>query len=163
MYVEDANVMLSFDLESGKWDDDLLDDDFWGEWSPGVVLYEDRYLFSFGTRSPKRRPIPEEPEDNPMRVEDVEEVRYREEEVPGIYVFDLKRRQWLSEPVQGLPNDGSVIPLVYRPLLTTPDTLRFSPQLFQIRNDDDHHLASVGAKRSTLFWCKFVLDVAPES
>ncbi|KAL6221276.1 hypothetical protein ACLB2K_009027 [Fragaria x ananassa] len=165
----DANVMLSFDLESGKWDDDVLDDNFWGNWSPGVVLYKDRYLFSLGTMSPKRKPkpAPEEEFEEPRRMTRrvlVEVLEEEEEEVPGIYVFDLQQREWLAEPVQGLPNDGSVIPVPYQPY---PDFKRFSPQLFQIRNDNENHLAllwdSFSRLKCKLIWCKFILDVSPDT
>ncbi|KAL6226309.1 hypothetical protein ACLB2K_000272 [Fragaria x ananassa] len=169
----DANVMLSFDLESGKWDDDVLDDNFLGDWSPGVVLYEDRYLFSLGTRSPKRKPKPtseeelEEPRRMTRRVQEEEEEEEdeeeEEEEVPGIYVFDLQQREWLAEPVQGLPNDGTVIPVPCQPY---PYLKSFSPQLFQIRNDNKQHLAllwdSSRGLKCSLIWCKFILDISPD-
>ncbi|KAL6192395.1 hypothetical protein ACLB2K_033485 [Fragaria x ananassa] len=80
--VDGANLMFCFDLKSGSWDVLDLGDNFRGDWSAGVVLFEDRYLFSFGSQ-------------NPTREEDAE--------VPGIYVFDIENRRWLSEPVEASP------------------------------------------------------------
>jgi len=94
-------------------------------------------------------------------------VQLPEEEVPGIYVFDLKQREWLAEPVQSLPNNGTVIPVPYQPYPESPNFKRFSPQLFQIRNDNEHHLAvlwdSLVENNCRLIWCKFILDVSPDT
>ncbi|KAK9947489.1 hypothetical protein M0R45_003112 [Rubus argutus] len=120
-----SNLLLSYDLESGTWDDKY--DNFFGFWSAGVVLYNDRYLFSFGTQNlipPRRKMV-----------------------VPGIYVFDIERRQWLPEPVEGLRTDGTVLPRVYR---TKPadDYMGpgYSPYLFQIGNK--HKLALLWDSRA---------------
>ncbi|KAL6192420.1 hypothetical protein ACLB2K_033510 [Fragaria x ananassa] len=166
-----TNVMLSFDLESRKWDKDVLDDNFLGTWSPGAVLFQDRYLFSFGTRSPKRKPkTPEEEEAmiiRRRRVQELDEWVYAEEDelVPGIYVFDLHEGRWLPEPVEGLPTDGKVMPHAFRPLPEAPLYFRgWNPRLFQIRKDeDDHRLAllwdAVGmTDECKLIWCKFMIN-----
>ncbi|KAL6223839.1 hypothetical protein ACLB2K_002697 [Fragaria x ananassa] len=156
-----TNIMLSFDLESGKWDEGSLDDNFEGYWSPGVVLY-DRYLFSLGTRSPKLNS--EIIAANKKR--DLEgKQKILEEEVGGVYVFDLEKRQWLHEPVQGLPKDGTVIPWNFQPLPKSYTGRRFNPYLYQIREDEDHHLAllwdSPGSHPPSggcsLTWCKFIV------
>ncbi|KAL6187374.1 hypothetical protein ACLB2K_038773 [Fragaria x ananassa] len=41
--------------------------------------------------------------------------REEEADAPGIYVFDTEKRQWLSEPVGGLPTDENVLPCIYEP------------------------------------------------
>ncbi|PRQ23203.1 putative galactose oxidase/kelch, beta-propeller, galactose oxidase, beta-propeller [Rosa chinensis] len=158
-----ANVMLSFDLESGQWDEDFLDDNFWGEWSAGVVLYNDRYLFTFGDRSPK-------PSMSKVQEERQEPSYLDEEEVPGIYVFDLERGQWLPEPVEGLENNGTILPTVYKPNpeLCCPRT--FSPYLFQIGNHDNRRLALLwdghgrhptsDLPQCEITWSKFILTAS---
>ncbi|KAL6223797.1 hypothetical protein ACLB2K_002655 [Fragaria x ananassa] len=47
------NLMFSYDLGTGEWDEGY--DDISGKWSAGV-LYDDRYLFAFGTQNPKLPP-----------------------------------------------------------------------------------------------------------
>ncbi|KAL6183586.1 hypothetical protein ACLB2K_044997 [Fragaria x ananassa] len=152
--VDGANRMLSFDLESGKWD--ILDDYSNGDWSAGVVLYDDLYLFSFCSQNPTRQ---------------------EEAEVPGIYVFDIERCVWLPEPVEGLPTDGKVLPLIY-----TPDPNRgqdlfldttFSAFLLQIGKQEEHKLALLWDGHGThpetrgpqvkLVWSKFVLKRSTSS
>nr|XP_011463513.1 PREDICTED: uncharacterized protein LOC105351264 isoform X2 [Fragaria vesca subsp. vesca] len=159
--------MLSYDLESQKWDEDALDDNLWGNWSPGAVLFNDRYLFSFGTRSPKRKPKPGEEEE--AKIIGWREVVLRDEVVPGIYVFDIEKGQWLPEPVKGLPNDGKVMPHAYRPLPgASVDCRDWFPRLFQIRKDeDDHRLALLWDIGMTnickLIWCKFTIKICDTS
>ncbi|KAL6226222.1 hypothetical protein ACLB2K_000185 [Fragaria x ananassa] len=48
------NLMFSYDLGTGKWDEGY--DDISGKWSAGVVLYDDRHLFAFGTQNPMSLP-----------------------------------------------------------------------------------------------------------
>ncbi|KAL6189741.1 hypothetical protein ACLB2K_036143 [Fragaria x ananassa] len=146
-----GNLIYCFDLKSTRCDVLDLGDNFRGDWSAGVVLFEDSYLFSFGSQNPTRE---------------------EEAEVPGIYVFDIENRRWLSEPVEGLPNDGIVLPVIYEP---EPDIdpdlfveLAFSPFLLQIGKQEEHKLALLWEARGThpesqgpqlgLVWSKFVLN-----
>ncbi|KAL6189742.1 hypothetical protein ACLB2K_036144 [Fragaria x ananassa] len=146
-----GNLIYCFDLKSRRWDVLDLGDNFRGDWSAGVVLFEDSYLFSFGSQ-------------NPTREEDAE--------VPGIYVFDVENRRWLSEPVEGLPTDGKVLPVIYEPEPhLDPDEfvdVAFSPFLLQIGKQEHNKLAllwdghgthpeSHGAQLN-LVWSKFVLN-----
>nr|XP_011463498.1 PREDICTED: uncharacterized protein LOC105351262 [Fragaria vesca subsp. vesca] len=146
-----GNLIYCFDLKSRWWDVLDLGDNFRGDWSAGVVLFEDSYLFSFGSQ-------------NPTREEDAE--------VPGIYVFDIENCQWLSEPVEGLPTDGKVLPVIYEPEPhLDPDEfvdIAFSPFLLQIGKQEHNKLAllwdghgthpeSHGAQLN-LVWSKFVLN-----
>ncbi|PRQ23206.1 putative kelch-type beta propeller [Rosa chinensis] len=170
-----ANVMLSFDLESRKWDENFLDDNFWGEWSAGVVLCNDRYLFTFGDRSPKpsmsKEPLHEEEKQEPSYLDDYYDIDEKEEEeVPGIYVFDLERGQWLPEPVQGLETNGTILPTVYKPNPELCRPRRFTPYLFQIGNNDNRRLAVLWSGRGRhptsdlpqcqIAWSKFVLNAS---
>ncbi|KAL6187167.1 hypothetical protein ACLB2K_043282 [Fragaria x ananassa] len=117
--VDGANRMLGFDFESRQWD--ILSDCHRGEWSAGVVLYDDRYLFSFCHQDPT--------------------LGLGEEDVPGIYVFDIERCQWLPKPVEGLPTDGKVLPLIFRPNPVAYMPSYYEAFLFQIGNQDPHKLA----------------------
>ncbi|KAL6187375.1 hypothetical protein ACLB2K_038774 [Fragaria x ananassa] len=146
-----GNLIYCFDLKSTRCDVLDLGDNFRDDWSAGVVLFEDSYLFSFGSQ-------------NPTREEDAE--------VPGIYVFDIENRRWLSEPVEGLPTDGKVVPVIYEPEPhLDPDEfvdVAFSPFLLQIGRQEHNKLAllwdghgthpeSHGAQLN-LVWSKFVLN-----
>ena len=91
--------MFSYDLENGKWDGTKYPN-FAGNWSSGVVLYDDRYLFAFGTQDPMS-PQPY------VRLKEARQV------IEGIYVFDILQRKWLKKPVMGLPTDGTVLPCDY--------------------------------------------------
>ncbi|KAL6187384.1 hypothetical protein ACLB2K_038783 [Fragaria x ananassa] len=134
--VDGANRMLAFDFESRRWD--ILSDCYRGEWSSGVVLYDDRYLFSFCHQDPT--------------------LGLGEADVPGIYVFDIERCQWLPKPVEGLPTDGKVLPFIFR-----PDPVVYMPSyyeafLFPIGNQDPHKLALLWDAHGTIVWAKFVLN-----
>ncbi|KAM5548028.1 hypothetical protein ABKV19_002136 [Rosa sericea] len=151
-----SNLMLSYDLETGEWDEDY--NNFSGLWSAGVVLYNDRYLFSLGSQNPLSPAV--------YGCERVQQVV-----VPGIYVFDIKRRQWLPEPVEGLRTDGTVLPYDYQ---TRPEVRDigpcYSPYLFQIGKHNDHKLALLwesqrphpesGLPRCLLIWSKFILNAS---
>ncbi|KAL6192394.1 hypothetical protein ACLB2K_033484 [Fragaria x ananassa] len=54
LFIYTGNQIYCFDLKSQQWD--LLDlvGNFHGDWSVGVVFFEDRYLFSFGSHNPTR-------------------------------------------------------------------------------------------------------------
>ncbi|PRQ23201.1 hypothetical protein RchiOBHm_Chr6g0258761 [Rosa chinensis] len=170
--VHHANVMLSFDLESGKWDEDFLDDNFWGEWSTGILLCNDRYLFTFGNRSPKpsmgKQPPHEDEEEE--KEDDYYDMDEDEDEVPGIYVFDLERRQWLPEPVEGLKTNGTILPTVYKPNPELCRPRRFCPYLFQIGNNDNRRLAVLwdshgrhptsDLPQCEISWSKFILNAS---
>ncbi|KAL6221639.1 hypothetical protein ACLB2K_005035 [Fragaria x ananassa] len=132
---------------------------------PGGYIYsvgERQYRFRLGTRSPKLNS--EVIAANKKR--DLKgKQKILEEEVGGVYVFDLEKGQWLHEPVQGLPNDGTVIAWNFQPLPKSYTGRRFNPYLYQIREDDDHHLAllwdSPGSHPPSggcsLTWCKFIV------
>nr|XP_011468767.1 PREDICTED: uncharacterized protein LOC105349332 [Fragaria vesca subsp. vesca] len=155
------NLMLSYDLGTGEWDEGY--DDISGKWSAGVVLYDDRYLFAFGTQNPMSLPAT-------MSMKPVQKV------VPGIYVFDIQQRKWLPEPVKGLPTDGITLPEVYEThdyeneadmdmYVAGPG---YTPYLFQVGKENDHKLALLWeSKRPNpgsrlpqclLYWSKFVLS-----
>ncbi|KAL6189755.1 hypothetical protein ACLB2K_036157 [Fragaria x ananassa] len=144
--VDGANMMLGFDFESRRWD--ILSDCYRGEWSAGVVLYDDRYLFSFCHQDPT--------------------LGLGEVDVPGIYVFDIERCQWLPKPVEGLPTDGKVLPFIFRPDPVVYMPSYYASFLFQIGNQDPHKLALLwdvhGAHpesdghQVTIVWAKFVLN-----
>ncbi|KAL6128270.1 hypothetical protein ACLB2K_071625 [Fragaria x ananassa] len=80
------HYLFSYDMKEKKWD--CLFKHFWGDWATGVVISGDSYLIAYGSRHP---------------IED-----YREK--PGVWVFDINRRQWLDEPVEGLDEALPVIP-----------------------------------------------------
>ncbi|KAL6130189.1 hypothetical protein ACLB2K_068570 [Fragaria x ananassa] len=159
------NLMLSYDLGTGKWDEGY--DNISGTWSAGVVLYDDRYLFAFGTQNPMSLPAT-------MSMKPVQVV------VPGIYVFDIQQRKWLPEPVKGLPTDGITLPEVYETHDYESEADMYddgcgyeagpgyTPYLFQVGKENDHKLALLwdierpnpesGLPQCLLYWSKFVLS-----
>ncbi|KAL6125422.1 hypothetical protein ACLB2K_073481 [Fragaria x ananassa] len=153
------NLMLSYDLGTGKWDEGY--DGISGKWSAGVVLYDDRYLFAFGTQNPMSLPAT-------MSMKPVQKV------VPGIYVFDIQQRKWLPEPVKGLRTDGITLPHVYEThdYESEADMYEagpgYTPYLFQVGKENDHKLALLwesrrpnpgsGLPQCLLYWSKFVLS-----
>ncbi|KAL6125426.1 hypothetical protein ACLB2K_073485 [Fragaria x ananassa] len=132
------NLMFSYDLGTGEWDEGY--DNISGTWSAGVVLYDDRYLFAFGTQNPMSLPAT-------MSMKPVQVV------VPGIYVFDIQQRKWLPEPVKGLPTDGITLPEVYETHDYESEADMYddgsgseagpgyTPYLFQVEKENDHKLA----------------------
>ncbi|KAM5556586.1 hypothetical protein ABKV19_024130 [Rosa sericea] len=110
------NLLFRYDLEKNEWD--CISSRFWGLWGPGVVISDDSYLLCFGTMKPTDK----------------------FSEQLGVYVFDIRQRQWLDEPVEGLDDALPVIPDTYesweRHLY-----LNDLPRLFQI-----------GTKRFAFVW-----------
>lgn len=137
--IDGANLLVCCDLESGgKWEA-LTEKPFWGYWSKGVLLY-DRYLFSFGLGHPY--------EDDRLRT-------------ANVYVFDIEQRQWLPEPVDGLPNDGKVLPFI--PPKTELGVGNVNPYLFLIGVDQGlPKLALVWATceggQGTVYCTKFIIS-----
>nr|XP_011469828.1 PREDICTED: uncharacterized protein LOC105353047 [Fragaria vesca subsp. vesca] len=80
------HYLFSYDIEEKRWE--CLCKHFWGEWATGVVLSGDSYLIAFGSRHPIKGDM----------------------ERPGLWVFDINRRQWLDEPIEGLDEALPVIP-----------------------------------------------------
>ncbi|KAM5551496.1 hypothetical protein ABKV19_026376 [Rosa sericea] len=110
------NLLSRYDLEKNEWD--CISSSFWGLWGPGVVISGDSYLLCFGTMKPTERFSGQ----------------------PGVYVFDIRQRQWLDEPVKGLDDALPVIPDTYEPL-ERHLYLYDLPRVFQI-----------GTKRFALVW-----------
>lgn len=104
-----ANLLVCYDMESGggKWET-LNEKPFWDLWSKGVLLF-DRYLFSFGLGHP---------------------YDFGRSWTTNVYIFDIEERQWLPEPVDGLPNDGTVLPEIQTEQDYPP--LHVKPHLFLI-------------------------------
>ncbi|KAL6494893.1 hypothetical protein OROGR_030812 [Orobanche gracilis] len=81
-----GRILVRYDLEANKWDPFCVF--FWGDCSIGVVLEQDSYLVTYGTRHPVKL----------------------ENDKPGVWVFDIRRGEWLDEPVKGLDKALPVIP-----------------------------------------------------
>lgn len=133
-----SSIMVRYDLEKNEWD--CLFTGFWGIWASGVVLYGDSYLLCFGTDHPTDR----------SSHTDI-----------GVYVFDIRRRQWLDEPVKGLDGALPVLPDVEDKHLYLES---FLPCMFQIGT---HRFALVWDKsleepdRCELHCHKFTFDHTP--
>ncbi|KAL6226261.1 hypothetical protein ACLB2K_000224 [Fragaria x ananassa] len=161
---DDSNIMVSYDLGTKQWDDCYPY--FSGKWSTGVVLYNDRYLFSFGSQAPMSPAVTARRK--PVRLV-----------VPGVYVFDIQERRWLDEPVKGLRTDGTVLPYCFEThdYEAIPDDYNcgplYSPYLLQIGKQNDHKLALLwecqyehpdpSVAQCLLIWSKFILNPAPSS
>ncbi|KAL6226098.1 hypothetical protein ACLB2K_000063 [Fragaria x ananassa] len=81
---------------------------------------------------------------------------------PALYVYDIGRREWLPEPVQGLPNDGHIFPS-WEAVGPISDSF-----LMQVRRDElklaavwsDDHVTDNRLDTETLVHCsKFVLRI----
>ncbi|PQM39523.1 hypothetical protein Pyn_35016 [Prunus yedoensis var. nudiflora] len=62
-----------------------------GVWSTGVILFDNSLLFSLGTQNPSS--------DRASLGFEAPSAR------PGVYVFDIRARRWLSSPLEGLQNE----------------------------------------------------------
>nr|XP_011465422.1 PREDICTED: uncharacterized protein LOC101303333 isoform X2 [Fragaria vesca subsp. vesca] len=78
---------------------------------------------------------------------------------PALYVFDIRNNVWLPEPVQGLSNDGIVLPDVksewlvsYTALMQVrEDELKFALVWSKLCNADDD--------QTEVHWSKFILRI----
>lgn len=102
-------------------------------WNPaeanGGVLLFDRYLFSFGFGHP---------------------YDFGRSWTTNVYVFDIEERQWLPEPVDGLPNDGTVLPEIQTEQDYPP--LHVKPRLFLIGWEQ-------GLPKLALVWASYYTQV----
>ncbi|KAM5577772.1 hypothetical protein ABKV19_008222 [Rosa sericea] len=106
-------------------------------WSSGVVL-GNNYLVSFGVLERNSRQC----------------LDY----LPGVYIYDIHNETWLSEPVQGLPYDGIILPT--RGLREDGESV-FHSSLMQVRRDElklalvwSHE---VPGEQTQVHWSKFIL------
>lgn len=120
-----------------------------------MVLYSD-YFFSFCSQ-------------NLSQAVSARRDRVQQVVVPGVYVFDMKKREWLDEPVEGLRTDGTVLPRSYMARPGVDDIgPYYSPYLLQIGQQNDRKLALLWERqypdpesrgpRCLLIWSKFILN-----
>ncbi|KAL6131407.1 hypothetical protein ACLB2K_069783 [Fragaria x ananassa] len=86
VYPNLQHYLFSYDMEEKTWE--CIFKNFWGDWATGVALSGDTYLIAYGSRHP---------------------IEWKKDR-PGVWVFDIRRRQWLDEPVEGLDEALPVIP-----------------------------------------------------
>ncbi|KAL6131411.1 hypothetical protein ACLB2K_069787 [Fragaria x ananassa] len=125
-YPNFQHYLFSYDMEDKKWD--CIFKNFWGDWATGVVLSGDSYLIAYGSRHP---------------------IEWKRDK-PGVWIFDICRRQWLDEPVKGLDEALPVIPdwaygdwergyIYYLPRMFEIGTQRFA-LLWEESDDESYKL-----------------------
>ncbi|KAL6136198.1 hypothetical protein ACLB2K_061499 [Fragaria x ananassa] len=121
-------------IHSFSFDTDPFAD--WFRWSTTGVLVEDSFLIVFGRCLPWT-------------------TEYR----PALYVYDIRRMEWLPKPVQGLANNSIVLPdlndlwpFSYSALMQVRrDELKLG-LVWSIPSDDD-------AVQTQVHWSKFILRI----
>lgn len=164
--------MLCYDLESGKWEElEQRPEQMCSEyWSPGVVLYNGRYLFSYGNFNPTTNKWADGFEFEPYHLDEKKKKKnkwilkesYKDIYTPGIYVFDIEQRKWLSDKVEGLPNDGKALPLPPKfPKYQQEDDVNdYSPTIktpYLLQIGVNNKLALVWNDKDKVCWSKFII------
>ncbi|KAM1596843.1 hypothetical protein ACFX1Z_031806 [Malus domestica] len=119
--------ILCYDPESRTWEAVEGGRSIYAVWSTsGVALYKDRYIFVYSSCHP-----------------------IKDEDVPGIYVFDIERREWLPSRVEGL--DDEYVITVYN----CGEHKRWQPFLFKIGTDEDNNPKLALVWQPPVRWASF--------